>query len=252
MNRVFLIATLLAFAMLGCKTQKTVVNTPNGPVTLLSPKKARALLEEKIGAPQWVRLKANVTVTQNGSTNRGVMELRMKQDSILWVEIADPILGIKAIRAFAMADSVAYQNRIEKNYFAGPYSYVEQKLGTAVPFDYIFNVFLGEVFEPASALTLGEGFYLLNQRFDDGSTFLAQIEPVNMDCTRQVFTTKNNTLAVEYSNFQVEKAFRYPQKIVLQVAGTQALAAEFEVTEWQSGTPQEMPFKISSKYERIK
>ena len=238
---------LLLFA---CKSKK-VVTTATGNIEMLSPKKAAEAILAKPVAPAWVQLKADVSVTQNGSTNNGVIDIRMKQDSMLWVEIADPFLGIKAIRAFAQADSVAYVNRIEKTYFAGPYTYVEQKLGTSVPFNYIFNVFLGEVFLPEASVSLGEKEYLLQAKTEDGNSYAARIEPLNLDCIQQVYFTAKDVLTIRYSDYRQVNGYRFPHKVVVQVEGSQQLLAVFTMNEVASGTPLDMPFNISKKYSRI-
>ncbi len=118
MNRALAIVLLLV-VFVACKSKRVVITTPTGEVEMLSPKDALKAIENKPAAPNWLRIKADVTVDQNGSSNNGVAELRMRQDSMLWVEIADPIIGFKAVRAFAMADTVAYINRQDKTYFAG-------------------------------------------------------------------------------------------------------------------------------------
>jgi len=249
MNKYFFIVVLLG-AIVACKSKKVVVTTPNGPVEMLTPKMAKEAIVAKQEAPAWIHLKANVSVTQNGSTNNGVVDIRMKQDSIMWVEVADPLLGIKAIRAFAMTDTVAYVNRIEKTYFAGPYAYIEKKLGTGIPFQYIFNVFLGELFIPESEVTNGDGVYILNQKLESGNSFAAKIDPVTLDCVQQLYFTAKDAITISYGRYKMINGFRYPHQINILVQGSQSLTATFELTEVSSGTPLDMPFNISKKYAR--
>lgn len=251
MKKSLVFITVSLFLLAACKSKKVVVTSPDGNIELLTPKKAAEAIRAKTSTPDWVQLKAEVTVTQNGSTNNGVIDIRMKQDSVLWVEIADPFLGIKAIRAFALSDSVAYVNRLDKTYFAGPYGYVEKKLGTSIPFAYIFNVFLGELFIPDAAVTLGESGYVLNAKTEDDNSFAARIEPINLDCLQQVYFTDTDILTVNYADYAVVNGHRFPHKISVNVKGTQALVAIFTINEISCGTPLDMPFNISKKYARV-
>lgn len=236
--------------LIACRSKK-VVTTPDGTITLLSPKEASEAIRAKPSAPVWVQLKADVSVTQNKSTNNGVIDIRMKQDSIVWVEIADPILGIKAIRAFAMSDSVAFLNRIDRTYFAGAYTYVEEKLGTGVPFGYIFNVFLGQVFIPNAAVSVGETAYTLQAKTGDGNSYVARIDPLTLDCMQQMYFTATDVLTINYSDYRVSNGYRFPHSVSVQVTGTQQLQATFTMKEISSGSPLDMPFNISKKYARI-
>ncbi len=251
MNRALAIVLLLV-VFVACKSKRVVITTPTGEVEMLSPKDALKAIENKPAAPNWLRIKADVTVDQNGSSNNGVAELRMRQDSMLWVEIADPIIGFKAVRAFAMADTVAYINRLDKTYFAGSYAYVEQKLGTGIPFPYIFRVFQGRLFSAEQRPEIKEQQYAIEEKFENGNSYYALVEPINLDCISQEYYTEKDWIRVTYSDYKVVDGNRFPHIIFVQVFGTQSLTAKFVVRELETGVPLEMPFKISSKYERVR
>jgi rRNA maturation endonuclease Nob1 len=242
---------MLVLALAACKSKKVVVTTPEGEVEMLSAKAAKKALEEKPSAPSWVRIKADISVDQNGSNNSGVAELRMRQDSILWVEIADPIIGFKAIRAFAMSDTVAYINRLDKTYFAGSYNYVEKKLGTGIPFPFIFKVFQGRLFSTEQRPEIRENRYVIEEKYDDGNSYFAQVEPRYLDCVTQEYYTAKDWIKISYSDYKVVRGNRFPHKISVQVFGTQNLTATFTVRELETSGPFKTPFKVSSKYERV-
>lgn len=251
MNRLGILALMLAAALVACKSKKVIVTTPEGELEMLTPKAAKKALEDMPAGPQWIRIKADVNVDQNGSNNNGVAELRMRQDSILWVEIADPIIGFKAIRAFAMRDTVAYINRLDKTYFAGSYNYVEKKLGTGIPFSYIFKVFQGRLFSLEERPEIRENRYVIEEQYANGNRYFAQVEPRNLDCVSQEYYTEEDWIRITYSDYKVVDGNRFPHTISVQVFGTQNLTATFNVREIETGGPLKMPFKVSSKYERV-
>ena len=241
----------LAIILLACKGKRAVITTPSGPLEMLTAKEAEKAFTAKPKPAKWVQILSEVNVEQNGSNQNGRVELRMCQDSIIWVEIADPIIGFKAIRAFAMDDSIAYINRLDKTYFAGPYAYLEKKLGTSIPFNYAFKVFMGRLFNIEERPTIVDGHYVIEENMQDSIRFFARVEPINLDCVNQEFYTPENWIRITYADYREIKGYRYPFKIHVQVFGKESLIANFKVRELNVGKSLETPFKISSKYERV-
>lgn len=251
MNRLILALFVLAFTLFGCKSKKKMVETPNGTVELLRPNEAIKAFKAKQNPPSWVKIVASVRVVQDGSPIDANADIRMKQDSIMWVELSDNIVGIKAARAFAMEDTVAFYNRIDRTYFAGAYSYVETKLGTSLPFPYIFQVFQGQLFVNSGNVEILNNRYVLSEKQENGDAFLAEIEPFYLDCVYQELTTKTDIIKVTYQDYVEQYGFRFPQKIFVEVLGRKNLTASFQVKSIEAKGPYKMPFNISSKYERI-
>ena len=250
MSKNLIILILSALVLFGCKNKKSIVKTPQGEVEILSPKKALKAIANKPLPPQWVNIVAGVDVTQKGSSQAGTADIRINQDSILWVELSDNIVGIKAIRAFAMADTVAFYNRIDRTYFAGSYDKVEQKLGTSVPFPFIFNVFQGQLFVQNGTVDVVNGHYILSGE-DGENTFMAEIDPFYLDVIHQEYITKTDIMKVDYKEYEQIDGFRFPQEIRVEVIGRENLSADFSVKSIKTGKLLKLPFNISNKYERI-
>jgi hypothetical protein len=250
MSKHFTLALIALLLLSACKSKKAVVSAQPGTAEL-SEKAFRKALSEKKLAPEWVRMVAEVNVTQNGSSNAGVADIRLQQNQKVWVEIADPLVGIKAIRAIAMADSVAYQNRIDRTYFAGPYTWVERKLGTSIPFEYLFNVFMGAPFTTEATVTSIENKYTLTANLANDVAFLADIEPSHLDCLMQELATSKDVIRIFYGNYKEVNGYRYPQQMRIEVTGSQTLSATFVVREITPGKALDMPFNLNTKYERI-
>jgi hypothetical protein len=247
--KLFILLAVLGIAV-GCKSKKTIV-TSKGEVEMLSPKSALKAFAKKNQPPTWVKINALVDLDQNGSSNSADAEIRMCQDSIMWVELSHPIFKIKGARAFAMADTVAFYNRIDQTYFAGSYQFVEKKLGTSLPFSYIFQVFQGQLFMGEGDVQVINDHYVLTNKTANGEAFLAEIEPFNLDCVRQVFTTSTDVMTVTYADYREMNGFRYPYKINVTVAGRQNVTATFAVKTIETDGPYKMPFQIGNNYKRL-
>ena len=245
---IFLFGAILLLAT-ACKSKKAVSTIPAGVV--LTAKQVQKALKSKAQPPSWIKIEADVEVNQNGSRNAASADIRIKQDSIIWVELSDKIIGIKAARAFAMSDTVAFYNRIDRTYFAGSYQYVEKKLGTSLPFSYIFQVFEGQLFLPDASIEVVNERYVLSDKDDNGNSFVAELEPLNLDCVRQEFVTPTDIMKIYYSDYLEVSGYRFPQKINIEVLGRQNLTAAFQVKSIETNGPYKMPFTIGSNYERI-
>ncbi len=235
----------------GCKSGKKV-ETTSSDVTMLSAKKALKAIADLPTSKAWVNILADVTVNQNGDQQSAAADVRLRQDSIVWVELSDKIIGIKAIRAFAMADTVAYYNRIERNYFAGSYDYVEKKLGTSLPFNYIFQVFQGQLFINNGQIETLNNHYILTAKDENQNSFMAEIEPLHFDCLHQEFITKTDVVKIFYADYKEIDGFRYPHTIKIEVRGKQSITADFTVKSINTKGPFKTTFSISNKYERVK
>jgi len=241
-------AILLVFT--ACKSRK-VISTIPGEGVILTAKQVHKVLDAKAKPPIWIKFLADVEVNQNGSRNIARADIRLKQDSIVWVELSDKIIGIKAARAFALIDTVAFYNRLERTYFAGTYQYVEKKLGTSLPFSYIFQVFEGQLFMPEATVEVLNERYVLSDKDANGNAFVAELEPLNLDCVRQEFVTKTDIIKIGYADYREVNGYRFPHKINVEVLGRQNLTATFEVDLIECNGPYKMPFTIGSNYERI-
>lgn len=70
--------------------------------------------------------------------------IRLKRDSVIWVDITDPFVGLKIARAVVFPDSAAFYNRMESNWMAGGIDLIQEKIKLNLEFNHLQNVLLGE------------------------------------------------------------------------------------------------------------
>ena len=195
MNRSILYIAALLFVV-SCKTPKQIPGVP-------TIKKERELIE-RIEATtvqsEYTRIKASGKFEQGEESQNFKAEIRMKRDSIIWIELSDPLVGIKAARAFITPDSIAFVNKIQNEYFAGSFDYLNTKLGTRVDFELLQNLILGEPLrapQPGEAmdLQLMDNHYALYYYPEQDPLFqfthpnyYFEIEPDHFDILRQEAT----------------------------------------------------------------
>jgi hypothetical protein len=248
MNKVIMLILIAVLpALAGCKSKRKTTPSDIADGKMRTEKEFIKDFAQKSSPAKWVKMTAETSAPDMGITANS--ELRIRQDSILWIELT--AFGIKAARGFATADSVAFTNRLNKTYLAGNYALVEQKLNTAVPFTYLFRVFQAVILEGDADVKIGNNEYLLSKKLDDGNDYYARIEPVFLDCVEQKFYTPTDVLTATYSNFKWVDGYRYPYEITIEVAGKQPLTAVFKVKEIETKGPYSTPFSVGSNYERM-
>ena len=254
MTKYIFILLATAISLAGCKSRKTTGQTPNaGDVgNYTSAKEVKKALSAKASPPNWVRMVADVEVKQGSTNVQASADMRMRQDSIMWIELSDNVVGFKVARAFAMADTVAFYNRLNRTWFAGNYSQVEDKLNTSVPFPYIFKIFQAILLEPTGDIEMAETGILVRKELDNKAVFVGVLASQNLDCITQTYESATDMLRVTYSNFKDVGGYRFAQNIFVEVIGRQNLTAKFTINQIEVGGPFKTQFSISSGYERIK
>jgi hypothetical protein len=92
--------------------------------------------------------------------------LRIQKDSAIWLSIT-PALGIEVARVLITRDTVKVLNRLNKEFFIGDYSYINQRFNIDLEFELLQSLLLGNTiaFEPDEKLKLSidkEKYYLGN------------------------------------------------------------------------------------------
>ncbi len=78
--------------------------------------------------------------------------IRMKRDSVIWLDVMDPLLGLKVARAVIYPDSAVMYNRFESTWMAGGSNILEESIGLNLTFSQLQATLLGEpMYLPADA-----------------------------------------------------------------------------------------------------
>ena len=137
---------LLPLLVLSCKAKHTL---PEGSPKVI---KQRELLQ-KMGAVEndfeSLRIKAMGNLEAEGTDQGFRLEIRILKDSVIWVEVGDPILGLKLARGLITTDSLFFINRLDKEFFKGELSALQEKFGIHYGFTELQNALSGNlVFTP--------------------------------------------------------------------------------------------------------
>ena len=98
--------------------------------------------QEKGVEVDWFTAQINGQVQLNNKTYPITAQLRMRQDSVIWISVS-AILGLEAARIHLTPDSVKLINRLNSTYFIGDVKELTKRYNLHLSFHEIQNVLLG-------------------------------------------------------------------------------------------------------------
>ncbi len=220
----------------------------------------------------WLSAKATVSTKIGKEDVDFTASIRFRQDSIIWISIS-PGLGVEAFRVLITRDSVKVINRIEKKYLCYNYRYFEDLMNISASFKMIQAVLSGNYFSYRDATKLHsayveEPFYLLStlekrkQRRADEDTVPSAGKRIIQDLwlspeTYRIrkFSTQDKkakqSMFIGYDDFKPIGARLFPYHCAIDLKGDKDMKIDITYTKVVADIPQEFPFNIPEKYEKI-
>ena len=128
---------LLLFA---CGPKKPLVQSPDiseGASDL------SCLLSTHAFRPNELKVEARAILQETDTRTEFNLEIRLRHDSLVWMQLSDPFLGFPLMRAVISAERFAMVNRLEGTYFEGDARGLQRLLGMSLPFQLLQAVLLG-------------------------------------------------------------------------------------------------------------
>ena len=258
MNR-FLWITILAISMVACKTPQGAA----GAITVKNSKDLAAEMMQRSNKAEEIRITAMGKYEMAKDKQSFKADIRMIRDSVIWIELSHPVLGIKAGRGILMPDSIAFINRIERTYMAGSVQHFSEILGVHIDFDIIQNLLLGEPMRnlnPKDKMHLEalESLYTLYVMpkvdpfftYTDPNYYL-EVDPITFRTTQQNAIDGVRKISATYSGSQMHDNNPYPEELRIVLAFDNVITLNLNYAEIKTDEPVRTPFKISSKYKRV-
>lgn len=256
--RLYSISLLLLLA--GCGPKR---NLPKGSPSFLKD----ADLWEQIDGSELqfnsLEIKGSGSYTEVGSPKLSFkFTIKVAKDSLIWIDLADPILGLKLVRGILSKEKLAYYNRLERNYFEGPSTEMAAKLGFNFEFEPLmallganvlrWNQDWRQVFVPA--------YYEFNNYPTDSlpptgeiNLMRQQIIPANFrpNYLELKKPTSGEILQINYEDYQEMDGSLYPEEINLRVLQSADHRIELKVRSLKVNPKQSYPFRIPKDYNAL-
>ncbi len=269
-------SVLFTFSVYSCKTRKAA--QPAASVADVKPMKGDSVesllskVEEYSFKAEWMSAKANVTIIDSSQETSFNINLRMRKDSIIWISVS-PLLGIEVARVMITPDSIKVLDRLHSKYQSSSFEYINKLLQMKVNFEIVQALLTGNFFaykrneNKFNSVYLEDKYYILSSltkhKLKRALEEKDPNKPVIQDCyispelyrviTMSVEDQKiNKSLLSDYSDFRATDSGSFPFKSTTHIAADKVFDINIEYTKVQTGEPQEFPFTIPPRYERIR
>ena len=249
-NRLLLILIGFSFVVISCS--KKVV----GPSLDLSPPKPTLNVEEIDF--EYMHGKARMVLRDANKEREVKANIRIKKDSVIWMTFS--VIGVQGGKALINKDSITIVNNVDNEYFQFDYAELSKRYNFPINYNVIQAAMLGNLIIPrqeSDQVSQETAFFILKQQANnisvDNHISLAtkKLEKVELK-----ETNTENTLVINYSNFQPMDAKLFPYNGTINLfyktlAGVLNTAIIFEYNKAEVGDKElKFPFNIPKKYVR--
>jgi len=212
-------------------------------------------------------LSANVTATvvrQNSIPIRLTGQLRIKHDSIVWLNLTGP-LGIGSARLLVTNDSIYIVSSLDKTCRCGKFDKVLNRYGISADFAFVENALIGNgTILPVERFVVtdnkvkpSENRYVVpteTQKTDMLSVNEVQVSSRFKITQLNANYGKQGEVVLRYSNFSETEVGIMPRHFNIQLNHTENIKVEMEYSKISINEKKDFPFKIASNYKikRIK
>lgn len=258
MNRWLGVIAVISF-LISCKSSKLVPGVP----TLKNPKEVVAYMDAQPSQDSLLHIKATGKYVFGKDKQNFRADIRIIKDSLIWIELSEALLGIKAARGVIYKDSVAFINKIERSYIAGSMEYFNKKYETEVDFYMLQNLLLAKPIRKLDTqeemkLVLLEKVYQLYYlpeldplfKFTQPN-FYFEIDPTDFHINKQEAVDGQYKVSASYDQFSQVGDTNYPSKLLLDLIFETPIKLELQYKEILAKQELRVPFSISSKYTKV-
>lgn len=244
----FVLLGLLVFA--GCKSKRKANNEKPVETTAEIGAKQRfdELLQHDVRFAE-LSMQGSLQADMAGNSFSSAVSMKLEQNKQLWVSIK-PMLGIEAFRALIRPDSIFLLDRINKQYTAKPFSYLQQMSGAPLSFAALQDVLLNNC-----------GF-LAGQKIQSGSAGTLQCRQPGIDyllapaangkkLDRLLLKRDAQQLEVLYLKMQSLEQFLVPATLKMNISGPQQGSIEVNFSKFAVENGQTYPFSIPGNYGKM-
>ena len=231
----------------------SAVIVPNNPVKVVENEEDKVKIDEIDF--KYLKAKAKVTYKSPDDGRTVTVDIRMKKDSLIWMNISQ--FGITGATALFNKDAVKFYNKIEGDY--NEYTYVDfsEKFNFNITYDILQSLIVGNrPFKKNKSRVVRENeYYLLKQEQD--RVLIDNYIGENKKLKKLLLTQEgtNNKLTLDFDDFTMLNQYLFPNSSLITV--------DYKSNEDQKmyqtvvnikhtkvellDTPLEFPFKVPEK-----
>lgn len=278
---VLLLISLMAFSASACKRKK---NKNNQQAVTIDTAVDNCHLDRRLPKPiiadmwknefhfEWLSMKMGCEASDDSSKMDFNVSVRIRKDSVIWMNVTDPVVGITVARALITKDSVKFVQfqdgtlSPEPKCFLGDFAFLSSLLGVEVDFDMMQSLLVGnsatfytEDEKLKASINQSNCMYVLStirkrklRKVLDGQIAPPEplqtitIDPSTFKIMRILFLDAGNrSFTADYSDFSKEDTLVFPHHAVF-FGKSPGKSAQLDVTynKVKLNQPLEFPFTI--------
>lgn len=242
---------LVLFGFASCKTSRILAPTTTHELSITELKDSIFNYTHL----EWFSGKAKVRMTDNYGSQKGVMHIRMKNDSVVWMVLKK--LSYEAARVQINVDSITILDRINKTYQSANLDSVTNVFGLSPDFNLITDFMIGRVPE------LDTSRLWKTKKTDSLFLVRSAVDDVVMDLEFDLYTGSllsgqfYDRFILEgqwdYSDYRRVNGHRIPfeRKFHINFDGEKFLDLEIEFQEISIDKSYNLKFEIPEHYSRV-
>jgi len=202
--------------------------------------------------------KARINIRDDKKEKDVKATIRIRKDSVIWMDIS--VVGVSGARALINHDSITIRSNVDKEYFVFEFAELSKRFNFEINYHIVQAALLGNLLydkRENDKVTTDGTFNVLEQLI--GTTIIknyintasTKLEKVDLK-----ENNSNNSLVINYSNFQNVGTKAFPYNGVITVlyktsAGLINNTITFEYSKAEVGDRElKFPFNIPRRYER--
>jgi len=267
MNRIILFVAI-SLLLVGCSSSKKI---NRAPLTENNASLITRQMNDNALSFNTFKAKFSVHVKMNDSEMDLHGQVRMKNDSIIWMNLTKA--GLEVYRFMITKDSVFVINRIGKQYAIDPVSSLSKIINSRIDFSILQGLFTGNDFYGYNtenfSSSVDQRLYRLSainrekviteEVTAEGAVSIPShtlwLNPetfrIEKSEIRDASEGLDRTLTVKYDNFKKENEVLIPHIIDVDLSGEVGFNMHIELTKVSVDESLNFPFSVSSKYQRV-
>jgi hypothetical protein len=247
---------LLNFHQSSCKKKQIATDSKEATQIKSVDFLQKKLAQKSNSDLKYLNAKANVAMESSNNTTQATVNIIWVRDSFLWFNVKK--FGIEGARGLITRDSLFLINRIEKNYMAKSWTWVEQEFNLPAGFELVAPVILGNPFF-LEEITLQSGIKEQNHQLSGANHRFAEdfrISEGSFLLKSMTFMEPKDAKSVSFSFENHQKTdkfgeFSYLRRIDTFSPELGASQLTLELSDVEFNIPKSWKFEIPSHYTKM-
>ena len=193
----------------------------------------------------WTQSFTRISAETPDGQQRFRVQIRSKQDSILWAAISDDMIGLRVGKAIVINDSAAFSSTLLGVEWTGSANDLAGVTGIEVPFQYLNRLLRGQLIGTNEAMRYrydGNGDHWITQYAISRGRAVTVALDRDLHMSYVLIEDPLESVFIQYKS--VDEETGYPTEITITVKSQPDYKVTIEVTEIRTGGPFNTPFSL--------